>query len=270
MSPKVSVLTSVYNGENYIAECIDSILNQTEADFEYIILNDGSTDQTRSILEKYSDPRLRIFHQENLGIPKSLNKGVSLCHSDLIAHLDADDYVQSHWLKSQLSFMELNQDVVFCSSRFEELFNGKLYPQSHPFIENDHKIRKSLCFMNCVPHSFTVFRKPSFLKAGRYDPKLIIAHDYDLWIRLLKEGKGHNLNETLGVFRIHGESISAKKERIMIHEAFQVQWRAYQKLGGSFLKMAISLSKRTLAWFLPVGLRSCLRAAKRKQKQLRL
>ena len=62
MSPKVSVLTSVYNGENYIAECIDSILNQTEADFEYIILNDGSTDQTRSILEKYSDPRLRIFH----------------------------------------------------------------------------------------------------------------------------------------------------------------------------------------------------------------
>ncbi len=62
----------------------------------------------------------------------------------------------------------------------------------------------------------------------------------------------------------------AKKERIMIHEAFQVQWRAYQKLGGSFLKMAISLSKRTLAWFLPVGLRSCLRAAKRKQKKLRL
>ena len=126
MPPKVSVLTSVYNCENYIEECIDSILSQTFTDFEYVILNDGSTDKTQSILEKYSDPRLLIFHQKNLGIPKSLNKGMSLCRSDLIAHLDADDYVQPHWLKKLFEFMEQNQDVVFCSSRFEELFNGKL------------------------------------------------------------------------------------------------------------------------------------------------
>ena len=263
MPPKVSVLTSVYNGEKHIAECIGSILNQTLAEFEYVILNDGSTDKTQSILEKYSDPRLRIFHQKNLGIPKSLNKGMSLCRSDLIAHLDADDYVQPHWLKNLFEFMEQNQDVVFCSSRFEELFNEKLYPQSYPFIESDHDIRKSLCFMNCIPHSFTIFRKSSLLEVEGYDTNLVVAHDHDLWIRLLGKGKGHNLNETLGVFRIHKESISAKKEQIMICEAFQVQWRAYQKLGGSFLKMVISLTKRALAWLLPVGVRSYLRALKR-------
>ncbi len=103
MTPRISVLTSVYNGEKYINECIDSILNQTFSDFEYIILNDGSTDQTKDIIDKYTDPRLRIFHQENLGIPKSLNKGVSLCHTDLIAHLDGDDYAYSNWIERNSS-----------------------------------------------------------------------------------------------------------------------------------------------------------------------
>jgi len=264
MQPKVSVLTSVYNGEDHVEECINSILDQTFTDFEYIVLNDGSTDQTRSILERYSDPRLRIIHQENMGIPNSLNKGVSLCRSDLIAHLDADDYVQSSWLDRQVEFMRQNADVVFCGARFEELFNGKLYPQGYPFVEDDSVIRKNLCFMNSIPHSFTIFRKSSFLKAGGYDPNLVIAHDYDLWVRLLEEGKGHNLNEILGVLRIHKASTSTQKERIMIREAFQVQWRAYRKLDGSFWKMFGSLSRRALAWFLPAKMRSCLRAASRK------
>jgi glycosyltransferase involved in cell wall biosynthesis len=257
--PQVSVVTSVYNGEAYLEECVNSILNQTFQDFEYIILNNGSTDRTPEILKSYSDPRLRIIHQENLGVPKSLNKGISLCRTDLMAHLDADDYVQPQWLEKHIEFMIQNPDVVICSSRYEELFNGKLYPQSFPLIENDHKIRKSLCFMNPIPHSFTTIRKPSLLKAGGYDPKLIIAHDYDLWIRLLEEGKGHNLNETLGVCRIHTASFSSKKERTMVKEVFQVQWRAYRKLGGSFWKMVRSLSRRGVAWFLPAEFRAYLR-----------
>jgi glycosyltransferase involved in cell wall biosynthesis len=257
--PRISVVTSVYNGEAYLEECVDSILNQTFQDFEYIILNNGSTDRTPEILKSYPDPRLRIIHQENLGVPKSLNKGISLCRSDLMAHLDADDYVHPQWLEKHIEFMIQNPDVVICSSRFEELFNGKLYPQSFPLIEGDHEIRKSLCFMNPIPHSFTIIRKTALLKAGGYDPKLIIAHDYDLWIRLLEEGKGHNLNDTLGVCRIHTASFSSKKERTMIKEVLQVQWRAYRKLGGSFWKMVRSLSKRGIAWFVPARLRSYLR-----------
>ncbi|SVE62936.1 uncharacterized protein METZ01_LOCUS515790, partial [marine metagenome] len=87
--PRVSVVTSVYNGELYLKECIESILNQTFRDFEYIILNNGSTDNTSEILKLYTDPRLRVIHQENLGISRSLNKGIDLSSSDLIAHLDA-------------------------------------------------------------------------------------------------------------------------------------------------------------------------------------
>ena len=262
--PQVSVVTSVYNGEAFLEECLNSILNQTFQDFEYIILNDGSTDCTSEILGRYTDPRLRIVDQENLGISKSMNKGVSLCRADLIAHLDADDYVHATWLEKHVEFMNRNKDVVICSSRFQELFNGKLYPQSFPFIEKDPEIRKSLCFMNPIPHSFTTIRKTALLEAGGYDPKLIIAHDYDLWIRLLGEGKAQNLNENLAVYRIHETSISAKKERTMIKEAFQVQWKAYRKLGGSFWKMAQSLSKRGLAWFVPIQMRSGFRDTQRK------
>ena len=257
--PQVSVVTSVYNGEAYLEECVNSILNQTFKDFEYIILNNGSTDRTLEILDGYSDPRFRIIHQENLGVPKSLNKGISLCRTDLMAHLDADDYVHPQWLEKHIEFMTQNPDVVICSSRFEELFNGKLYPQSSPLMYDDHEIRKSMCFMNPISHTFTIIRKPALLKAGGYDPKLIIAHDYDLWIRLLEEGKGHNLNDTLGVCRIHTASFSSKKERTMIKEVFQVQWRAYRKLGGSFWKMVRSLSRRGTAWFFPARLRAYLR-----------
>ena len=108
--PQVSVVTSVYNGEEYLEECVDSILNQTFQNFEYIILNNGSTDGTARILQRYTDPRLRIIHQENLGISKSLNKGINLSNSDLIARLDADDFSSPQRLEKQVTFMEKHPD----------------------------------------------------------------------------------------------------------------------------------------------------------------
>lgn len=263
--PQISVVTSVHNGEAYLEECVESILNQTFQDFEYLILNNGSTDRTAEILDQYKDPRLRIVHQENLGIVNSLNKGTSLSRSNFIAHLDADDFVHPSWLEKHLEYMGQNQDVVVCSSRFEELLNGKLYPQSFPYIESDTEIRTSLCFVNPIPHSFTVIRKSILEKIGGYDPNLIIVHDYDLWVRLLEEGKAHNLNEVLGVYRAHEASFASKKERTMIKEAFQVQWRAYRKLGGSFWKMFKSFLKKGMIWILPAGLRSYLRAINSKR-----
>ena len=263
--PQISVVTSVYNGEAFIKECVDSILSQTFEDFEYIILNNGSTDSTAEILAQYKDPRLRIIQQENIGIVNSLNKGTSLCRSDLIAHLDADDFVYPSWLEKHFYYMSRNQDVVISSSRFEELFKGQLYPQSFTFLENDFDIRQSLCFFNPIPHSFTIIRKSTLQKLGGYSPKLTIVHDYDLWVRLLEEGKAHNLDEILGVYRVHSNSFASKKERTMIKEAFQVQWKAYRKLGGSFWKMFRSLFRRGIIWILPGEVRSYLRATKSKR-----
>ncbi|MBL79497.1 MAG: hypothetical protein CMH70_05650 [Nitrosomonadaceae bacterium] len=263
--PHISVVTSVYNGENYLKECVDSILNQTFQDFEYIILNNGSTDGTGDILAQYKDPRLRIFNQENLGIVNSLNKGTSLCRSELIAHLDADDFVYPSWLEKQFNYMIKNQEVVVSGSRFQELFKGQFYPQSFPFLENDFEIRKNLCLFNPIPHSFTVIRKSILQKVGGYDPNLVIVHDYDLWVRLLEEGKGHNLNEVLGVYRVHQDSFALKKEQTMIKESFKIQWKAYRKLGGNFGKMFSSIFRKGIIWFLPAAVRSNLRAVRKRR-----
>jgi glycosyltransferase involved in cell wall biosynthesis len=263
--PLISVVTSVYNGEAYLKECVDSVLSQTFQDFEYIILNNGSTDRSAEILAQYKDPRFRIVHQENLGVPRSLNKGASLCRADLIARLDADDYVYPNWLEKYYEFMSGNQEVVICSCRFDELIKGKIYPQNFPFLEHDLDIRKSLSFMNPIAHSLSIVRKSSFLKAGGYDPKLFIAHDYDLWIRLLEGGRARNLNSILGVHRSHDASYSRKKERTMIKELFQVQWRAYRKLGGCFWKMIRSLSRRGMSWFLPAWMRAYLRVMRSRR-----
>ena len=125
--PRVSVVTSVYNGETYLEECIDSILNQTFQDFEYIILDNGSTDRTPEILVQYTDPRIRIIHQENLGIAGSLNKGINISNSDLIARLDADDYSFPQRLEQQVSFMEQNPEIVKINSMHYSEFSHLKY-----------------------------------------------------------------------------------------------------------------------------------------------
>ena len=99
------MVTSVYNGEAYLKECLDSVINQTLQDFEYIILNNGSTDGTAEILTQYDDPRFRIVQQENLGIARSLNKGVQMAQSELIARLDADDFSNPNRLEKQINFI---------------------------------------------------------------------------------------------------------------------------------------------------------------------
>ena len=141
--PQVSVVTSVYNGEAYLEECIDSILNQTFQSFEYIILNNGSTDGTAMILQRYTDPRIRIIHQENLGISRSLNKGINLSSSDLIARLDADDYSSPQRLEKQIAFMGKYTNVVLCGSRRKELLGSKILSSTVPFVEKDEDIRKN-------------------------------------------------------------------------------------------------------------------------------
>ena len=140
--PRVSIITSVYNGESYLEECIESILNQTFVDFEYIILNNGSTDRTAKILNLYNDPRLRVIHQENLGISASLNQGVKLSRCDLIARLDADDYSLPQRLEKQTIFMEQHPRVVVCGSRFKEFFGEKIFTQKVHFIEKKSSHKK--------------------------------------------------------------------------------------------------------------------------------
>ncbi len=230
--PRVSVVTSVYNGEAYVEECINSILNQTFQDFEYIILNNGSTDRTPDILRRFTDPRLRVIHQDNLGISRSLNKGIELSNYDLIARLDADDYSLPQRLEKQLTFMEQHPEIVVCGSRFKELLGNESFTQKVRFIEKDEDIRKIISCFNPFSHSTIMIRKQAFIESGGYDQKFEYSQDYELWVRMLNFGKAWILKEELSVARLTEQSSSYGNRRRQKLEGLQARWSAFKQFGG--------------------------------------
>jgi len=235
--PRVSIVTSVYNGEKYLEDCINSILNQTLKNFEYIILNNGSTDGTGDILNKFTDPRLKVVHQDNLGISASLNKGIGLSHCDLIARLDADDYSFPQRLEKQVTFMEQHPEVVVCGSRFKEFLGEKTFTQKVHFIEKNQAIKKSMSLFNPFSHSAVIFRKKTFIESGGYNCQYKYAQDYDLWVRMLNFGEARILKEELGMVRMSEQSESNQNARKQKLEGLEIRWKAFRQFGGNRRKI---------------------------------
>ena len=258
MAPKASVITTVYNGEKFLSQCVESILNQTYQDFEFIIINDGSTDGTPAILDKYKDPRLKIFHHKNQGLTKSLIFGESVSRGSLIARLDADDFALPQRLEKQIQFMDENPEVVLCGSRYEELMDGQTRTQQIPFIWTDLKLRKKMSCFNPFPHSTVMFRKSAYNKADGYDPEIRYGQDFDLWVRLLETGRGHNLDEILTTIRFHSESISSQKTKEQLLSALKTRWKAYLKFSGNPVETLYCFSKSLLVLASPARLKQKL------------
>ena len=249
--PQVSVVTSIYNGEAYLEECVNSILNQTFQDFEYIILNNGSTDRTPEILKSYSDPRLRIIHQENLGIVRSLNKGITLSSGDLIARLDADDYSLPQRLEKQVAFMEQYPKIVFCGTRYKELIGGGYFSPMVQLFEKDEDIRKNISCFNPFSHSTILLRKKTFLESGSYKEKFEYSHDYELWVRMLKIGSASILNEELSVVRLTEQSTSYDNRRKQKLEALYIRWDAFRQFRADPLTFMYYYLKSLCGLLLP-------------------
>jgi glycosyltransferase involved in cell wall biosynthesis len=149
--PKISVLMSVYNGEKYLKEAVDSILNQTFSDFEFIVINDHSTDSTSEILFSYKDSRLKIIeNDENIGITKSLNKGLRLVSGKYTARMDADDISFNNRLEKQLQYLEDNPDVGVLGTM--AISNGKYLKYKINLPSKDYLIKWQLFFSNPIIH----------------------------------------------------------------------------------------------------------------------
>lgn len=254
MPPKVSIVTTTYNGEKYLEKLIASMLSQTFDDFEYIIVDDGSTDSTFHMLQQIKDPRVRIFKQSNQGQANALIKGIEYAQGELIARIDQDDYSLPNRLSHQVKFLDANPKVNLCGSRWQELNSGNLVRQKAPFTQSDAEIKKVISLFNPFSHSAVMFRKESYLEIGGYDKRFLIAMDYDLFMRLMEVGEVHNLDEVLAVVRMHDESFSMKKSRVKIFESLKIRLRAYSKFGGNpllagffFLKSIIGLALPS--WF---------------------
>jgi glycosyltransferase involved in cell wall biosynthesis len=210
--PKISVLMSAFNAEKYIGETIESVLDQSFIDFEFIIINDGSTDQTEAIIKKYKDERIRYFYQENSGLSKALNYGLKISKGDYIARIDADDLCYRNRLEIQYEFMENNPDYVVCGSYTDVIDeNGKFIYQFSGIPSLNKDIQLEMKMKNCIVHSSSFYTRDAALKInGYYEPIKQYFEDYMFFSQIIKIGKAFNFDYSLIKYRVTPGSISTR------------------------------------------------------------
>lgn len=205
---KVSVLMSVYNGEKYLEESIESILNQTLKNFEFFIIDDSSTDSSLEIIKKFGekDGRIKVIrNKENIGLTRSLIRGIKEVKGKYIARQDVDDISLPNRLIKQFNFLEKNKNVFLCGTNVTYI-DEKGYNLSPSYIlTNSIKIKKKLKQSNCLIHASTMFRNKNIY----YREKFIYSQDYDLYLNILTAGyEIKNLSEILVKSRYNDEAIS--------------------------------------------------------------
>lgn len=198
---------SVYNGEKYLRYAIESILNQTYTNFEFLIINDGSSDATEEIILSYNDDRIRyIKNEQNLKLISSLNKGLDLANGKYIARMDADDVSMPERLEKQVEFMERNLDLGVLGSWVQTL--GLEKDREIHFNSGHEQIRFELFLHNYLHHPTVMMRSDILKKYNIKYEQFLHAEDYALWIKLSNYTKIDILPEILLTYRLHGNNIS--------------------------------------------------------------
>ena len=230
---KISVIMSVYNGEEYLAEAIDSVLGQSLADFELIVINDCSTDRTGELLARYAsaDARVKVHTNEvNLRLPSSLNKAISLAQGKYIARMDADDICLPDRLEKQYAFMEAHPDVALSSCKFMTLKNG-VFSSGGCGSKTDHESLKAMLLVtNPILHP-GIIAKAEVIRELGYDPSFTCTEDMELWTRFVMAGyKVEILSEYLMVYRLHDKQITQTTYERQRREVVAIQKRYYAAL----------------------------------------
>jgi glycosyltransferase involved in cell wall biosynthesis len=221
MTPKISVILPVYNAQSYLPESIESILNQSFEDFELIMINDGSTDDSLSIMESYKDQRIRIINQTNAGLPISLNRAIAITKGEYLARQDADDISLPARLAKQVSYLDAHPQCALLGTWAQILVENIPTDRSlsHPHLNGD--IQLKLLFFNCFVHSSVMIRKSALETTGLYpeEKEKFPPEDYDLWLRIAKHWEVANLPEVLLQYRELPNSISRSKLNMMQERA---------------------------------------------------
>jgi glycosyltransferase involved in cell wall biosynthesis len=216
MMPKISVIMPVYNGRRYLSEAVSSILNQTEADFEFVIVDDGSSDDSVKIIESFSDPRIRLIKKKHSGLIETLNIGIKESRGEYIARMDADDRALPLRLEKQLSRFEADKSLALCGSwSFLIDENGeKISEMRYPKISQT-EIKKQALLHNPFIHSSVMIKKSILDQVGIYRSFWKHVEDYELWTRIIFKYETVNIPENLLEYRIHSNQITANKKRSM-------------------------------------------------------
>ena len=223
--PLISVVMSVYNGEKYLAEAIKSILSQTYKSFEFIIINDGSTDKSLEIIHHYQelDDRIVLISRENRGLIASLNEGIKKAQGKYIARMDADDSSLPTRLEEQVEFMENNTDIGISGCAVIR-FGENIKTLYGSLLKNNEAIKSELLFSSPFAHPSVIMSRKVILKYNLfYDNNFLHAEDFELWTRMAKVTKMANLSKPLLKYRVVASSITREankniEERYLIHK----------------------------------------------------
>lgn len=221
----ISIILPVYNGASRIQEAMDSVISQSCADWELLVVDDGSTDNTAEVVSRFAKNDLRIQYiknEVNLGIQKTLNRGLKEAQGEYIARIDDDDmWVDNDKLRKQAEFLEKNGEYVLVGTGAILIDEDKEELSRFIMPENDADIRNKILSKNCFIHSSVMFKKSAVLKFGGYDESKSTQHieDYDLWLKLGTIGKFSNLSRYSVSLKQGKRTISAKNR---INQALRI------------------------------------------------
>lgn len=243
MAPKVSVICSVYNGENGLRRAVESVLNQTMADIEFIIVDDASTDASPEILAEFDDARIVLTRNaSNMGLSASLNRALQLARGEFVARQDHDDFSLPQRFEQQLKFLEAHSEVGVLGTQMETvdeqgaLLNIYTVPTKHGMLA------WNLFFDRSFAHPSVMMRRELVLKVGGYDESFLVSQDLDLWVRLLFETRFANLPEAL--IRYQSSPKAASQRRAS--EQFSNRMQMRQKLASQLLEQEVPL--KVIKW----------------------
>ena len=216
--PMISVLIPIFNGERYLQESLESIKSQTFIDFEILLIDDGSTDGSMSILNEfaYHDKRVRIISKSNSGLTDTLNRGLQECRGNWIARMDQDDIASPKRLELQVKKIESDEAIVLVGSDFvmldEQTRKTKRYkiPSTH-----EQMVKRLERLRGFFPHSSALIHAETIRRIGGYDPLAVFNEDWDLWLRLSECGKIGSVSEPLVIIRKHPLQMTQNSGLIM-------------------------------------------------------
>ncbi|MGQ4646882.1 glycosyltransferase [Lyngbya aestuarii] len=231
--PKISVLMSVYNAGEYLAKAVGSILTQTFKDFEFIIIDDGSTDKSLAILERYAkqDSRIRLISQQNIGLTKTLNKALALAQGEFIARMDADDISMPERFNRQVQYLENNPNCVALGCDVLQIdMDGAPICKMGVLLSHDELEAELLKGRGgVIRHPAVMIRREALVAINGYRDQFKTAQDLDLYLRLAERGQLANLPDVLLEYRLHLESVNFAKYERQTQDVIAMLEDAYAK-----------------------------------------
>jgi glycosyltransferase involved in cell wall biosynthesis len=223
---KVSVIMPVFNGAVFLGEAIQSILEQTFTNYEFIIINDGSTDSSLDVIKSFNDPRIKlIINPQNLGIILSLNKGLAISQGEYIARMDCDDICYKDRLDKQVGFLDSHKNIgiLACNVKIVDRSSKKTVYVKRP--ETNHQIKWRLLFDCPIMHPAVMFRKELVEKYGDYSSEYLHSEDYELWSRFSKYTEINQINEVLVILGKHDANIGSIYSKIQNNNQLAISYK---------------------------------------------